>query len=69
MQKKYVSLEKQSKQNQKKYHAQQRESWGNIVPITRTKPNGKIYNRKKSKQAQRQYHEPFGFFISSLLFG
>ncbi|MCL2753898.1 MAG: hypothetical protein FWE44_07105 [Defluviitaleaceae bacterium] len=68
MPKKYVSISKQSKRNQKKYHAKQRGDWGNVIPITRTKPSKKIYNRKKSKQAHQYKTEPFGFFNCSLLF-
>jgi len=65
MQKKHVSLKKQSKRAQKEHHAQNRESWGNVVPITKTKPSGKLYNRKKSKQDYRN-QEPLGFFIFPL---
>jgi len=60
----YIPLEKQSKRKQKEFHAQQRKSWGNFKPATKRAENGKVYNRKKSKQ-QWQNHEPLlGFFIS-----
>ena len=54
--KKYVPLCKQSKKKQKEHHAALRESWGNTNPMTKKMPNGKIYNRKKSKHSS--YNEP-----------
>jgi len=45
--KKYIPLRKQSKREQKKFHALKRGSWGDISPITRTLPNPKAYRRKK----------------------
>lgn len=47
---KYVSLEKRSKKAQREYYARQRRTWGELNPVTRTVPSGKIYNRKKVKQ-------------------
>ena len=48
--KKYVSLDKRSKKAQREYHAKQRRTWGELNPVTRSVPSGKIYNRKKEKQ-------------------
>lgn len=47
---KYVSLDKRSKKAQREYYARQRRTWGDLNPVTRTVPCGKIYNRKKVKQ-------------------
>ena len=47
---KYVSLDKRSKKAQRGYHAKQRRTWGELNPVTRSVPSGKIYNRKKEKQ-------------------
>ena len=56
MKKKYVPLEKQTKREQREYHATRRTSWGNVNPVTRTTPKQKVYNRKKSGRWQE--HEP-----------
>jgi hypothetical protein len=50
-----VPLAKQSKRRQKEYHAKQRRDWGPLNPATRTIPNAKAYNRKKSKHG---WNEP-----------
>ena len=44
----FIPLSKQSKQNQKQYHASKRGSWGDINPVTRKPPNPKAYNRRKT---------------------
>jgi len=47
-QRSFIPLMKQSKLNQKKYHASKRGTWGEINPVTRKPPNPKAYDRKKS---------------------
>jgi hypothetical protein len=47
--KQYVSLDKRSKKAQKEYHSKQRLTWGELNPVTRSVPSGKVYNRKKDK--------------------
>ena len=44
----FVPLSKQSKLNQKKFHDAKRGTWGNVNPVTRTPPNPKAYNRRKT---------------------
>lgn len=51
---KYVPLDKRSKRAQRVYHARQRRSWGEVLPVTRIVPNGKIYDRKSLKQELRR---------------
>ena len=46
----YVTLDKRSKKAQKEYYAKQRRTWGELNPVTRSVPSGKVYNRKKEKQ-------------------
>ena len=48
--KQYVTLNKRSKKAQKGYHAKQRGTWGELNPVTKSVPNGKVYNRNKEKQ-------------------
>ena len=45
-----VPLNKRSKKAQKEYHAKQRGSWYGLNPVTRTAPNGKVYDRNRVKR-------------------
>jgi len=65
MKQNYIPLEKQSKRNQRKYHAMQRRDWGNINPATKKVENGKAYNRKKSKQRWCECNPCLDFLISA----
>ena len=47
--KQYVSLDKRSKKAQREYYSKQRRTWGELNPVTRSVPSGKVYNRKKDK--------------------
>ena len=47
---KYVSLDKRSKKAQKEYYSRHRCTWGEINPVTKSIPSGKIYNRNKDKK-------------------
>lgn len=51
--KQFTPLEKRSKRAQREYHASQRGSWNGVVPVTRTMPSGKLYNRNSAKRALR----------------
>ncbi|MCL2854167.1 MAG: hypothetical protein FWE21_00950 [Defluviitaleaceae bacterium] len=55
---KYVPLTKQSKRKQREFYAKQRQDWGSINPATKQAPNGKAYNRKKSKHRHSSDFEP-----------
>ena len=58
---KYVSLDKRSKKAQKEYHSQQRRTWVELNPVTRSVPNGKAYNRKKEKERiSKEFGDGFG---------
>lgn len=46
---KFVEYEKLSKKKQKEVNKSKRSTWGNLKPITKVKPSGKIYNRKKTQ--------------------
>ena len=56
VQQKYVPLDKQSKRKRNEFFKSQRRDWGPLSPVTKRVPNGKAYNRKKSKQ--RYEYEP-----------
>ena len=49
-----VPLQKQSKKNQKAYHAQKRGSWNGISPVSRVVPSKKAYSRSRLRQADRK---------------
>ncbi len=55
---KYIPYEKLSKKEQRKTNAQRRGSWGSFSPVTRKPQNSKAYNRNKSRNWKRDYHEP-----------
>ena len=49
-----VPLKKRSKKAQREYHAKRRGSWYGLNPVTRTAASGKVYDRKRLKQALRR---------------
>ena len=49
-----IPLHKQSKKAQRAYHSRQRGSWSGVKPVTRVMPNGKAYDRKRMKSADRK---------------
>ena len=49
--KQLIPLQKQSKREQKEYHAKNRGSWNGVNAVTRVVPNGKIYDRKRVKRS------------------
>lgn len=46
----YVTIDKRSKKAQKEYYSKHRHTWGELNPVTRSVPSGKVYNRKKEKR-------------------
>ena len=44
---KLIPLDKQSKKEQKKYHARNRRDWNGLTPTTRVVKSKKVYDRKK----------------------
>ena len=44
---KLIPLDKQSKKEQKKYHARRRRDWNGLKPTTRVVKSKKVYDRKK----------------------
>jgi len=45
-----VPLKKQSKREQKEYHAKKRGSWNGVNAVMRVVPNGKAYDRNRIKR-------------------
>jgi len=45
----FVPYEKMSKKDKAALNKKKRTTW-NFSPVTRTKPSGKVYNRKKAKR-------------------
>ena len=46
----FIEYEKLSKKRQKEVNNAKRNTWGNIKPITKVKPSGKIYSRKRVQE-------------------
>ncbi|MEE0871942.1 MAG: hypothetical protein UIH27_00535 [Ruminococcus sp.] len=44
---KIVPLKKQSKKEQRKFHARSRRDWNGLKPTTRVVKSKKVYNRKE----------------------
>ena len=53
--KKIVVYEKLSKKKQMALAKEKRKTWGNIKPITKVKPSGKVYSRKRKQGLENQY--------------
>lgn len=49
-----VPIRKQTKRHQKAYHAQKRNTWGSVNPISRIIESKKVYNRNTSKNLERK---------------
>jgi len=47
---KLIPLSKQSKKEQKKYHARSRRNWNCLKPTTRVVKSKKVYDRKKMQK-------------------
>lgn len=47
---KLIPLYKQSKKEQKKYHARHRRDWNGLKPTTRVVKSKKVYDRKKVRK-------------------
>ena len=47
---KLIPLNKQSKKEQKKYHARRRCDWNGLKPTTRVVKSKKVYDRKKLRK-------------------
>ena len=62
MNQQYVPLDKRTKRKRKEHHNMNRRDWGGINPVTKVKPNDKIYNRKR--KGQWSEYEPLSFYIA-----
>lgn len=50
--KQYVTIDKRSKKAQKEFYSKQRRTWGELNPMTRTVPSGKVYSRKGKREGE-----------------
>ena len=63
---KFIPYEKLSKKEKRKIDQARRQTWGELNPVTRKPENSKAYNRNKTRNWKRDYHEPvpgFNLFI------
>ena len=64
---KFVPYEKLSKKERRKMDLAKRQTWGELNPATRKPQNSKAYNRNKSRNWKRDYHETSsGTFYSNI---
>ena len=61
---KFIPYEKLSKKEKRKINQARRQTWGELNPVTRKPENSKAYNRNKTRNWKRDYHEP----VPGLLF-
>ena len=54
---KFIPYEKLSKKEKRKMDLAKRQTWGELNPVARKPPNSKAYNRNKSRNWMRDYHE------------
>lgn len=55
--KKFIPYEKLSKKEKHKLDLAKRRTWGEQNPVTRKPESSKAYNRKKSRNWNREIHE------------
>lgn len=55
--KKFIPYEKLSKKEKRKLDLAKRRTWGEQNPVTRKPESSKAYNRKKSRNWNREIHE------------
>ena len=61
---KFIPYEKLSKKEKRKMDLTKRQTWGELNPITRKPQISKAYNRNKSRNWKRGYHNTnSGIFI------
>ena len=66
---KFIPYEKLSKKEKRKMDLAKRQTWGVFDPVTRKPQNSKAYNRNKSRNWMRDYHETnSGTFLFKYLF-
>ena len=51
---KVTPLKKQSKKNQRKFHAAKRDTWNGVSPVTRIVQSKRLYDRNRAKQENRR---------------
>ena len=62
---KFIPYEKLSKKEKRKMDLARRQTWGELNPVTRRPENSRAYNRNKTRNWNRDDHEPIpGFLIS-----
>lgn len=50
-----VPLAKQSEKQRRVFYAARRNTWGGWNPVTRVRPSGKVYDRKKERKTLRDW--------------
>ena len=61
---KMIPYEKLSKKQQKALNKAKRGSWGSLNPLTRTPPNSKAYNRRRTQDWKKELPDPASFLFA-----
>lgn len=64
---KFIAYAKLSKSRRRAADKVKRGSWGQIKPVTKVKPSGKIYSRRKNKQDLRNAYSSNPVFLFAAL--
>ena len=59
----FIPYNKLSKKEQRKRNAASRRTWGDLNPITRTPPNSKAYNRKRTQDWKKEFQPASDFLL------
>lgn len=62
--KKMIPYEKLSKKQQRALNQARRGSWGSLNPLTRTPPNSRAYNRKRTQDWKKELPDPASFVFA-----
>ena len=65
---KFIPYEKLSKKEKRKIDQARRQTWGELNPVTRKPENSKAYNRNKTRNWTREYHETNSGSLFSLIY-
>lgn len=62
--KKMIPYEKLSKKQQQTLNKAKRGTWGSLNPLTRTPPNSKAYNRRRTQDWKKELPDPASFLFA-----
>ena len=58
---KFIPYEKLSKKEKRKMDLAKRQTWGELIPVTRKPQNSKAYNRKRTQDWKKEFPNSVSF--------